>query len=70
MSLFDRERTEVYALLVNVTAIDHVRVAIPDGIARVIHPDVGEPGSPAGSATPHDGGRQFRARRELNHRFR
>ncbi|WP_156670172.1 MULTISPECIES: hypothetical protein [unclassified Mycobacterium] len=38
----------MYALLINLTAIDQVRVATPDEIGRVIHANVAEPGFPAG----------------------
>jgi hypothetical protein len=46
----------VYALLINLMAIDQARVATRDNDARVIRPDVRGPGIPAGFTPSHLGG--------------
>lgn len=49
------------ALLTSLMAIDQVRVANPDEVARVIHADVRGPGNPTGSMFPRARRRVFRA---------
>ncbi|WP_156738075.1 hypothetical protein [Mycobacterium scrofulaceum] len=45
----------MYALLINLTAIDQARVATPGEIGRIVHANVAEPGIPAGSTPPRPG---------------